>query len=176
MCKNTVLHVKWWLFEHITRFADWLPGSVHVTQWHWLVDQWGGRHDQHVINACTLHGSEVGVALWRIDVIHAIRDQIHMRCIPNSSQSQLHSFNLLQINNPYIYILNCNYSYKLYFISVRSDRSVWITYRKKPEWHVWYGNHCKIIELLIHNPSEPTRRSGVVLLAINAKCVLTNDW
>ena len=49
----------------------------------------------HVISACTLRGSEVGVDLWGIDVIHAIGSQIHMRCISNSSQSQLHSFNLL---------------------------------------------------------------------------------
>ena len=30
--KNTVLHVRWLLVEHIIRFADWLLERVHVIQ------------------------------------------------------------------------------------------------------------------------------------------------
>ena len=89
--------------------GDWLNTSCDLLIGYWGVCMWcndvdwltreevdSQAHGQCMIRACTLHGSEVGVDLWRIDIIHAIGGQIHMRCISNSSQSQLHSFNLLQ--------------------------------------------------------------------------------
>ena len=89
LCKNTVLHVKQWLVEHITRFADWLRGRVHVMQLHWLDNQWGGNqlcmwllHDQYMRTLRMWSGSQ-RVEDWRYSAhsepnIHTVHLQLLM--------------------------------------------------------------------------------------------------
>ena len=43
-----------WL-EHITWFANWLLGTVHVMLGCWLVMGWGGEIDIHMISAWSGH-------------------------------------------------------------------------------------------------------------------------
>ena len=131
--------------------GDWLNTSCDL-----LIGYWGGcmwcndidwltrgeidsrARDQCMIRACTLRGSEVGVDLWGIDIIHAIGGQIYMRDISNSSQSQLHSFNLLQTfkffqrtfdkdSEP----LSRQFKYKLY--SIIHETNILLVYSR---------NHC----------------------------------
>ena len=47
-----------WL-EHITQFANWLTGAVHVMRAHWLAAAWGGEIDDHVINAWSGHENPI---------------------------------------------------------------------------------------------------------------------
>ena len=61
MCKNTVLHVKWWLVEHITWFAD---GYWGVCMWCNGID-WLSSGEVGVISAWSMHVHYVE-ARWEV--------------------------------------------------------------------------------------------------------------
>ena len=108
--KNTVLHVRWWLVEHITRFADWLLGRVHVMQWCWLDNQWGGNrlctwslHDQCMCHLGMWSGNYL-VEDWCYSAhselnIHTVYLQLLMlREHSNSTCYKKYNFNIKLLN------------------------------------------------------------------------------